>query len=935
MTKSHLLYAVSVAIVLASCVHEEEPTRGDGKNITFSAKSFGTTDKSKGETMFTMSDEAGSPILDVAYSTEDMPMPINFAEDVAEDPSENTKATLITTADGMSAGFGVYVHDGAQYVVDGETVTKNSKGEWTTAASHPFDKDKTYTAIGYYPSDLNFNKESRNFTYAVSMSSTASKDVMIGYFNGKLNEGQAALNFSHAMTAVRFVWGDVEKATKIKLISLNGVYISGTCTPDFTTSPVSYSWGNFGSTPQVVVGSKEINAPSEGTTITDDEYTFVLIPQNLATKNVTLMLTLSDGTNNFSVSKKLTSGEWAPGKINLYKLNYHDDYDYFIEDIPEVVTDYTGSPDGEFTVKSYKQLKTSPYTTSAQAWNVEYYDGSDWVTTKPSGGDWPLVNSISKTSGIGGTSGETASMSFTAQTPEKSGDIPAGYHSIILRARGTKGELDEGDTGLKRYDLSYDNPRYGSKYPNRSTANCYIVGSSGYYKIPAVYGNAIQNGAKNTGAYNPGITSSNPVLSTFVNHDNASITSPWISENVNLNGTAINIDNAVIVWQDAQNLVTGVAVKTIYDAETKKDQKFVVFNVENNDYLKPGNCLIAIRDSNNKILWSWHIWVTDELMSNTFEVVSDRTYHMMPAALGWVYGGTTTATVYYERSVRMRINNGKATKEFTVTQSPYMTAPTTGTGYCPYYQWGRKDPIVPSTGSPNGSNDKNQKQTFNATYSPDFSNAKAMNSSTNNRSVGYSIQHPNEYMGTGNNYSSGGWMWNQGDWCQQKYVNRWSANNTYLDNENGVGTLYDREFVIKTIYDPSPVGFKVANLSAYEGIVSDWEANRNIEWSKGKQGAMYKGSLFLPATGYRGCYWYEEGGIDIFGSLIGYGWGNGGPKYEVHYYTTRAAGERNNKFFYIKSNDDENLDWSDGPPVGISNFFKTIGGVLRPIAETD
>ena len=55
----------------------------------------------------------------------------------------------------------------------------------------------------------------------------------------------------------------------------------------------------------------------------------------------------------------------------------------------------------------------------------------------------------------------------------------------------------------------------GNARASMTTANCYLVHETGYYKLPLVYGNAIKNGAVNTTAFYPNTSGQ---LKRFVNH---------------------------------------------------------------------------------------------------------------------------------------------------------------------------------------------------------------------------------------------------------------------------------------------------------------------------------------------------------------------------------------------------------------------------------
>ena len=98
----------------------------------------------------------------------------------------------------------------------------------------------------------------------------------------------------------------------------------------------------------------------------------------------------------------------------------------------------------------------------------------------------------------------------------------------------------------------------------------------------------------------------------------------------------------------------------------------------------------------------------------------------------------------------------------------------------PYFQWGRKDPMVPSTGL-----DNKNKPIF-GTYSSFgyFSEA--------NISTGILMPYNIGYSGVGNSPE----LWNVG---------------------KAVINSVDVEPVIKSIYDPSPIGFHIPCSGAFQG----------------------------------------------------------------------------------------------------------------------
>ncbi len=343
-----------------------------------------------------------------------------------------------------------------------------------------------------------------------------------------------------------------------------------------------------------------------------------------------------------------------------------------------------------------------------------------------------------------------------------------------------------------------------------NTANCYIINAPGTYSFPLVYGNAIKNGADNRSAYESTATG-DLALETFVNHNNAPITSPYIAAHDGCTPT-----NAVLVWQDAENLVSNIQFVDGGSPEAHR----ITFNV-NQVTIKQGNAIIAVRDVNNIILWSWHIWVTDykpgldatRMASyDPTQTQRDKTvksydnnysYTFMGVPLGWCDAESSAG-----REVIMQftqIETG-ATQEVTIKQDPISLG-----GNLPYYQWGRKDPTLPSNGLGNDDNDK----PYNGNYT-------IVKGAIGKITIGTAIQNPHII------YDGGDWGYD--DWYSAKetvtgknyFQNLWDVNNISSDHKF--------TSTVKTVYDPSPVGYVVPPSRAFSGLTSD--GNNTADWNK-------------------------------------------------------------------------------------------------------
>ena len=176
----------------------------------------------------------------------------------------------------------------------------------------------------------------------------------------------------------------------------------------------------------------------------------------------------------------------------------------------------------------------------------------------------------------------------------------------------------------------------------RNTANCYIIRNEGTFQIPLVYGNAIKDNQINTESfYTAGIATD--FQDSYGVPFNA-WSSPFIKDHASAQGKVIA--SAEVLWNDGTSTITNLSV----------DKNFLTFDVES---FSPCNALIAVKDNDGTVLWSWHLWLTNEDLTPKVITNADGVdFKLMPCNLGW--NGWT--------------KDGKPTS--------------------PHYQWGRKDPFI-------------------------------------------------------------------------------------------------------------------------------------------------------------------------------------------------------------------------------------------------
>jgi hypothetical protein len=180
--------------------------------------------------------------------------------------------------------------------------------------------------------------------------------------------------------------------------------------------------------------------------------------------------------------------------------------------------------------------------------------------------------------------------------------------------------------------------------------------------------------------------------------------------------------------------------------------KYVQFDVTN-IWSSSCNAVISVLDADGTIMWSWFIWLKNDLKTTTITNSSSVNYDILSLHLASVYSGTSS--------------------------------------YNWYYQWGRH---IPQPG-PNslGSNSEESSNYGVRTFTISSNPAS---------SLGEAIRNPHVCYHKGS--SSVGWF------GTSSFYNLWDANCTNIgasDND-----------VVKTVYDPCPVGFKMPNGNTFTGF---------------------------------------------------------------------------------------------------------------------
>lgn len=197
----------------------------------------------------------------------------------------------------------------------------------------------------------------------------------------------------------------------------------------------------------------------------------------------------------------------------------------------------------------------------------------------------------------------------------KNGEAMKSYTSKAAASVTLGGSLDIEDITSHLEDFQQEIDFTAAvNLAEKESANCYIVTEPGIYKIPTVQGNS--------------------------------------AESVGLP------DNAVLLWETwctDQEVTKGSIIKAV-----AYEGGYLYFQTA--DTVHPGNALIGVMDEDEKILWSWHIWVPETPIASAS------------------YGLSTVCDIM-SRNLGALIDTAPG-------------APADPRSFGLLYQWGRKDPFV-------------------------------------------------------------------------------------------------------------------------------------------------------------------------------------------------------------------------------------------------
>lgn len=706
-------------------------------------------------------------------------------------------------------------------------------------------------------------------TYTVPADVTKQPDLLVatadcaGDGSVGTTQGKVSLTFKHALTAITIKTGKEMLAGKITGVKIIGVSGEGKYKIGADSWTVSGDLKDFEVKQEVGLPKdksedgkneydKNINT-KPGISINSGEYTFMMIPQELG-ESAKLIVYFKDSLTQTprTLTAELQGTKWEKGKQVTYSISSSGIH---VESVVEMKI----NRDGVLPYGGYKLTKGHMGPVAAITKDYVIDEGNRMTAEEqekylPVSGylrdvdlkafvrvtqeeDTKLLSpSVEVEYSIGGGAWSKEGCEWKPKGEKKAVDESV-KGSLVLPAQPVFEEIRKKFTGSSEkgsenepWDLVENNPLA------KESANCYIVNSAGFYKFPLYYGNTYK-GQVGKDAYTYNGDSIDMVLKLFPGHDD---------EPIPAGGAIPDVYDAVLVWQDSPDLVTGVEVVDGY----------VRFRVPA-ETLNEGNAVIAVRNSEKTILWSWHIWVTRYDWNNpTLTTRSTggedmgKEYIFAPCNLGYCepHGGNA------EREVRVRFRvtlpdgtswvlkddevklNGKTVENGVISlQQPSIEESLAGDNT--YYQWGRKDAMLPGVYSKERKDAGSDPRDFNMDNKKFYSTKDyCIDRHDCGQSIGYTIQHPHHFLlskrpvpdNTDENYLRR--HWHNGEntitYRLKTIMNFWNSQLDVSGKTDNVGESNGQK-VTKTIYDPSPAGYQIPPPNAFTGLAP--KVGKNVE----------------------------------------------------------------------------------------------------------
>lgn len=512
------------------------------------------------------------------------------------------------------------------------------------------------------------------FHYTVPLSVTQQYDLLFSTQQTTVSDGKpdkVSLKFKHVLTALKFVAGaDIKKGTiskiSIKNIRANGKY--NALSDAWTLSEKKFDyWVDL---------NKGVTPGASSAPITLPEQTFMLLPQVTSDDTmVEVEFTDSLTSTKRTLRAPLINIDLQQGKTIVYKISASNINEESFFDFQWGLTGSTVSYRGDqmLTLKYLSYAKSTYKEDEKESplnWMVEYSvdNGTTWSTSKPD-----MIENF-QPQGLGSVTLQTLNLKI-APSPAKTTSVLADNPPVV--------------------DFNLSNRTGESQIEN--TANCYIIDRPGTYRIPLVYGNGIKNSQVNESAYYNSSYNYYTAHQRLWTHTGTGVTDPYIYKaSIGENQQEKEPFDCVLVASTNENLISDIKL-----AENKKELLFEI----KRENITQGNAIVAVRNKDKTIMWSWHIWVTpykefmgQEVIRNVNRSNDQVAYYtVLGFPLGWITKDLNENFHYY-RDLQLKFTQIKTGKTIHLT-AQQLNSRTYSRGISLLYQYGRKDPFTSEHGT--------------------------------------------------------------------------------------------------------------------------------------------------------------------------------------------------------------------------------------------
>ena len=737
-----------------------------------------------GDTVYTMISETGDGDLYLHTRSD-----FNRHNPFIENKSSMSRGSMMTSNEYGSFGLfaGIYENDwneedyGANYIYNVECKKTTDNNYAPTNSYYWPGMNQKIRFWGYAPynhSSLKLSsldlKGTPTITYTVPDENENQIDLIAVMADGsKTGDGTQNLTFNHILTAIQFVTTDDVREGSIKSISINGAYSKATAQIG-SSDWYGYSDSkNFSLEFNPHVSVEENNNNHE---LAVGKNTFLMLPQTLP-EGAEIVVEFIDITNTTrTLHASIANTQWIAGSVITYHISTQSILYTPIISLSENSHTFPFSAcvqSTDFTFASYSEVSQAGASSTYRFEPFEYeiLDENGQPIIIPEGAEPYISANLLTTFPLEGENEITSNPTSLNRL------------SVGVLSTNTGLVIDEDDkentTKKLREASTPEETNLAMTEFGETTANCYMVHAPGTYKFPIVYGNALLKGAPNTKAYEA-VSGTN--FTKYYNYKGQEISSPHIKNDQSVSTAGINIGTAELIWQDVNGLIQSL----------DNNDDYITFTISR-DKIREGNAIIALKDNDDVIVWSWHIWVTtyNELEDVVVTNVDDVDIKLMSKYIGYCHPYNKR---YPDKKAIIRIKqvNTNKIEDISITLSGETL---TDVGNSVYYQYGRKDPfpglLLDWT---DVSGFSRRRYTFKPIYdyNGQIINQPMITSANSRYTISEAIQHPN-IQSVGSTNST---VWYTGT---KTFQNLWSNRTTIVNTSN----------VVKTIYDPSPAGYSM------------------------------------------------------------------------------------------------------------------------------